>query len=336
MTGIDIIAGANEEGSRLDRFLRKRLPLLGLSDIYALIRKGKVRVNGKRGKAEYRLKMGDILLIKVNPSELAPDNKPDHSLGELTKTSFFKHNFNVIYEDEAILACNKPAGLVVHPGSGHVKNDTLIDLATAYLLSKQDKGNADEPPVLMHRLDKDTSGVILLAKNKGVVRKLHRDMQNELFFKQYVAICHNRPPEYVGTIATGLKRDDRSNSGMKMRVAKSGPMAKSSYKIVEYHNDISQLEIVLHTGKTHQIRVQMAHLSSPVVGDTRYGSPDLDQALFSCAQIPRRLYLHACKLSFPHPVSSRKITLKADTPAEFRAVHRPPSAAHQHRNPAVR
>ncbi|KMQ52152.1 Ribosomal large subunit pseudouridine synthase C [Chitinispirillum alkaliphilum] len=312
---IEYKAGPDETGSRLDRFLRKKMPLMGLSDIYALIRKGRVLVDSNKAKANHRLKEGELLQIRANPSEFSTDEK-NSSLADLVNTEFFKHNFKILFEDSAILVCNKPCGLVVHPGSGHLKHDNLIDLASAYMLSK----NHEQAPVLTHRLDRDTSGIILLAKNKGIVRKLHQSMISGKFTKQYLAISHNRPPKTEGRVSLGMKRTHDS-SGMKMKIAEKGDHSESSYRLTEYRNELSSLEIILHTGKTHQIRVHMAHLLAPIVGDVRYGRKDLDQKLFSSRKnLPPRLYLHAHKLSFPHPLNSKKITLKADIPAEFRKI----------------
>ncbi|MDR3013170.1 MAG: RluA family pseudouridine synthase [Chitinispirillales bacterium] len=324
--------GPSENGSRLDRLLRKRLPLLGLSSIYGLIRKGAVRVDGKKIKQDYRLKEGDDLKIDVDESEFQSEEKPQNSLADLVRTDFFKRNFSVLYEDPSILICNKPAGLVVHSGSGHSNSDNLIDLATAYILSKsappQKSATEPETPVLMHRLDRDTSGVIMLAKNKGVVRALHDDLRAGKFTKQYAAICHNRPPEYEGTVTLGMKRRDNKNAGMKMSVSEDGAASSTTYRVLGYQNNISQLEILLHTGKTHQIRVHMSHLGAPILGDERYGNHRLDKDVFSSASkkaIAKRLYLHAHKLSFPHPKTKKSMTITAPLPKEFALALENPS-----------
>jgi len=317
---IKLTMGPSEDGSRLDRLLRKRLPLMGLSSIYGLIRKGAVRVDGKRAKQDHRLKEGEVLEVDVNESEFESEARPPNALSGLVKTDFFRRNFNVLHEDASILICNKPAGLVVHSGSGHTHHDNLVDLATAYILSKEKPGPPGaepEAPVLMHRLDRDTSGVILLAKNKGVVRALHANMREGKFTKQYAAVCHNRPPEFEGTITLGMARNDSKRGGMKMRVADNGPESITTYRILEYQNGRSRLEILIHTGKTHQIRVHMSHLKSPVLGDGRYGDPSLDERVFASTGLSKRLYLHAHKLTFPHPKTGKSMTVTAPIPKEF-------------------
>ncbi|MDR2694430.1 MAG: RluA family pseudouridine synthase [Chitinispirillales bacterium] len=316
---INLTIGQSGHGSRLDRLLRKRLPLLSLSAVYGLIRRGSVRVDGRKVKQDHRLSEGEQLEIDVDESEFSEQERPQNALIKLTKTEFFKRNFHVLFEDPSVLVCNKPAGLVVHPGSGHRHSDNLIDLAAAYILSTRDSLSPD-PPVLMHRLDRDTSGVILLAKNTGIARRLHEEMRAGRFKKQYAAVAHNRPPEFEGTVTLGMRRNDRSRTGMKMSVSEDGEglaASSTSYKIAEYRNDMSRLEILLHTGKTHQIRVHLAHLKSPVLGDERYGDRRLDNLFFASSQLPRRLYLHAHKLSFPHPKTGKTMTVTAPVPKEF-------------------
>ncbi|MCX7726440.1 MAG: pseudouridine synthase, partial [Chitinispirillaceae bacterium] len=168
------IIGSEEAGCRIDRVLRRKLKLLPLSVIYMLFRKGGVVVNGKKREQNYRLQEGDVVEVDVDRSEVFTEEKGHERdlLIQLTDTSFFKNNFFILYEDEDILACNKPAGLVVHPGTGHEKRqDSLIELATAYLL-KEGKISFPRQAGLVHRLDRDTSGVILIAKNKRTLRKL--------------------------------------------------------------------------------------------------------------------------------------------------------------------
>jgi RluA family pseudouridine synthase len=323
---IKLTIGQSEHGSRLDRLLRKRLPLLSLSAIYGLIRRGSARIDGRKVKQGHRLSDGELLELDVDDSEFSEREQPQNSLVKLTKTEFFRRNFHVLFEDRFILACNKPAGLVVHPGSGHTHSDSLIDLATAYILSTH-SGQPPEAPVLMHRLDRDTSGVILLAKNAGIARQLHEVLRGGKFKKQYAAVAHSRPPEFEGTVTLAMRRDDRSRTGMKMVVSdedgenKDAIASSTSYKIAEYRNDMSRLEVLLHTGKTHQIRVHLAHLKSPIVGDERYGDRALDTRFFKASpHLPQRLYLHAHKLSFPHPKAKKTMTVTAPVPKEFGAA----------------
>jgi 23S rRNA pseudouridine955/2504/2580 synthase len=307
---VRIQIGTEESGSRLDRFLRKRFALLPLSEIYALIRKGKVRIDGKRTKQDQRLTEGSLLEVDVDPSEESKPRGPDKSLKSIVNTDFFRRNFRIIYEDDDLLACNKPSGLVVHPGTGHLHRDTLIELAAGYLINKGCLKGGEEP-ALVHRLDRDTSGVILIAKNKKCLRKLHEIFRSRDVSKQYIALCHNRPPEYEGEIVLGM-------SGTKMKVSEHGQISRSRYRIVEYNNLLSKLEVILETGKTHQIRVHLAHIGAPIVGDQRYGNPQLDKKILQ--KKVHRLYLHAHRIVFTHPTKGRKLTLEAAQPNEFKEL----------------
>lgn len=310
---VKILIGTEESGSRLDRLLRKRFALIPLSEIYALIRKGKVRIDSKRARQDQRLMEGNLLEVDVDPSEEFKPAGPDKSLKSIVNTDFFRRNFRIIYEDDDLLACNKPPGLVVHPGTGHLHRDTLIELAAGYLISKGCLKEGEEP-ALVHRLDRDTSGVILIAKNKRCVRKLHEIFRSRDISKQYIALCHNRPPEYEGEIVLGMARTFEK-SGTKMKVDEHGQLSRSHYRIVEYNNILSKLEVDLETGKTHQIRVHLAHIGAPIVGDDRYGNPQLDKKILQ--KKLHRLYLHAHKIVFTHPTRGRKLTLEAAEPPEF-------------------
>jgi RluA family pseudouridine synthase len=314
---IEIKCGTEESGSRLDRLLRKRLALMSLSEIFSLVRKGGVKINGKKTKQDYRLADGDVVTIYADESELVAKKGPDVSLKSIVNTEFFKRNFKIIYEDNDLLACNKPAGIVVHPGTGHLHHDTLIEMVTGYLLSK-DLLKEGEEPALVHRLDRDTSGVILIAKNKNILRKIHEIFRSRDLTKHYIAICHNRPPEFEGEIILGMERKDKSKGGMKMEVSEDGDYSKSSYKILSYENNISKVEVFLETGKTHQIRVHLNHVGAPIIGDERYGNPELDIPVLKKAK--KRLYLHAYRLSFKHPVKGKKLTLEAPLPPEFSEI----------------
>lgn len=303
--------GSEETGCRVDRIARKKLALMPLSSIYALIRKKKIRVNNRKTVQSYHLCEGDVLSIDVDEAEIVKPFATDSSLAPLVRTTFFKNNFKVLFEDKDLIACDKPAGLVVHAGSGHGNHDTLIDLAQAYLL---DKGNTTEP-ALVHRLDRDTSGVILIAKNKRTLRKLHDTFKERSITKEYRALCHGRPPENEATINVSLSRTDSRNNGMKMRIDESGQSARSRYALLSFYEGISSVAVFLETGKTHQIRVHMAHIGAPIIGDVRYGSSEKDTALLK--NYPRRFYLHAYRLSFIHPITGKKLTLKAPQPKEF-------------------
>jgi 23S rRNA pseudouridine955/2504/2580 synthase len=324
---ISIAVSENEAGCRLDRIVRKRLPLMSLSAVYALIRKGGVRVAG-RGKIGqgYRLCEGDLIKIDADVSELDVSRRDAHGdVARLVSTVFFKRNFHVIHEDRDFLACNKPTGLVVHPGTGHLRCDTLIDLAAAYLCAGgQVRDPGDIAPA--HRLDRDTSGVILIAKNKPALRRVHEAIRAGAVVKQYTAICHRRPPDNEGEIAVKLIRGRDGHGETAMRVAEraeGGVFSRSVYRVSACEHGLSRVEVFLDTGRTHQIRIHCAHIGAPVVGDTRYGDPGLDKALFSRRPgVPRRLYLHAQKLEVPAFCGGKRLSIHAPLPGEFIGIMR--------------
>jgi 23S rRNA pseudouridine955/2504/2580 synthase len=313
---------ANESGSRLDRLLRKKLPLRTLSDIYRMIRTGFARVNGKRVKENHRLVDGDTIELRMDESELGAGKPASaEASADLSKTEFYRRNLNIVYEDDAVIACDKPPHLVVHPGTGHSGNATLIDLVKCYVRTKTRK-DMDADPVLVHRLDRDTSGIILVAKNKGVVRKLHEHLREHEMTKQYLAVCHGRPARSHGVIEVNLAKTLEVNSGTKMTVDDQGVYSKTEYTVVLATALLSKMQLILHTGRTHQIRVHMAHIDCPVVGDVRYGDPTLDAELFKFSGAAKRLYLHAELISFYHPQTGNKLTLSAPEPEEFAKIMR--------------
>jgi 23S rRNA pseudouridine955/2504/2580 synthase len=308
---------ADDDGVRFDRILRKKLALMSLSDIYRLIRTGRCRVNGKKSTQEYRLRANDLVELDVDPAELSMSESSGKEVRTgISRTDFYKRNFRIIYEDDDLLACNKPPNLVVHPGTGHSSGDTLIDLVQAYISTKA-RGKEFPDPVLVHRIDRDTSGIILIAKNKRVLRFLHTHFRDHQIEKKYFAICHGRPQKSKGTIEVNLAKTVELNSGLKMKVDDSGVFSQSDYTIVRTTGKLSLLQVTLKTGKTHQIRVHLAHIGCPIAGDIRYGNQTLDQALFAKKGIMRRLYLHATSIGFVHPIDNKKITLAAPMPDEF-------------------
>jgi len=319
---ISIVVHEKEAGSRLDRILRKRLPLLSLSNIYTMIRRGGVRVDGhRRVGQDYRLVLGDIININADPAELAlPAARQPGADSRLVKTEFFKRNFSILHEDDDLLVCDKPIGLVVHPGSGHLHHDTLVDLAPAYLFAGGKINNVDDF-ALVHRLDRDTSGAILIAKNKQALRRLHEMFRRRSLTKQYIAICHGQPPENEGEIELHLQRGRDARGETTMRVQERGVLSRSSYRVDAFSGDRSRVEVFLETGKTHQIRIHLSHLGAPILGDSRYGDALRDKVFFLTSPgLTVRLYLHAWKLSFLHPSTMRPFTVTAPLPIDFADV----------------
>lgn len=306
-----IIVTEDYDGVRLDRLLKKEMKGTPLTLLFRHLRKGNIKVNGKKKKQDYRLSEGDEIKLFIKPEELETVSK-EMKLPSVN-SSLFKEKFTVLYEDDQLLVCNKPSGLVVHPGSGHHGKDTLVHLANAYMKSK---GGGEA--TLVHRLDRDTSGVILLAKTKQALRNLNWQLREHQMNKVYIALCHGSFKEKKGKIDLELVKTSNENDGMKMTVKKGGVQSLSSYRVISFNKKISQVEVELHTGKTHQIRVHLNHLGNPILGDVRYGDPQRDQKILSKGN--KRLYLHAESLTFKHPEYNRNVTFNAPIPAEFRKL----------------
>jgi RluA family pseudouridine synthase len=312
-----ITAGADDAGVRLDKWIRRKMSLTGLSAIYRLIRTGRIKVNGKKIPQNFRLTEGDRIELDVPQPELDAGIAANSQVADasIAHTDFFRRNFRILFEDENIIVCDKPPGLVVHSGSGHLRRDSLIDLAGAHMVNAREK---NPRPFLVHRLDRDTSGVILLAKNPATVRFLNETIRNNKMEKTYVALCHGRAKVAQGVIDAALTRDCRARDGTKVKIDRDGQRAVSRYFLEEYRHGLSRFKIQIETGRTHQIRVHMAHISCPVAGDVRYGTEALDTAMF--ANRPpalKRLYLHAWKISFYYPALKREVSFEAPVPEQF-------------------
>ncbi len=312
-----LIVGREDDDVRFDRFLRRHLPHVPLSQVYRLVRTGRARVDGRRVRQDRRLREGERVEVAVDAAEVVERHEPDTGrIAKLVRTEFFRRNFHAVLEDDVLLVCDKPAGLVVHPGSGHTGNDTLFDLARAHLAAA---GGAQQP-WLVHRLDRDTSGLILIAKDRLAVRRLHDSLRGAAFDKRYHAICHGSPPARQGVVTAALERTYARNDGTKVRPSRGGMPSSTSYRLLRRTRGMSLVEARLGTGRTHQIRVHLRHIGCPIVGDVRYGERSKDEEVFARWPVERRLYLHAALLAFPHPLTGETIELRSPAPESFGAL----------------
>ncbi|MFW5960214.1 MAG: RluA family pseudouridine synthase [Chitinivibrionales bacterium] len=308
------IIDEESEGMRVDRFIRRELPHLPLSSIHKIFRKKDIKVNTTRVKKDYRLENTDSVDVyypvppdtgreKTSKKEMPPPDKKK-----------FKREFSIIHEDEDLLLCNKPAGLVVHPGTGHNSGNTLIGYAKSYFETKGLTTDIN----LVHRIDKETSGIILISKNRKNLRVLNKEMREGGFRKEYFAVCHNNFSEDHGIIDKPLNKRFQRNNGTKITPGwETGKASLSEYWVEKNSNGFSLVRVLLHTGRTHQIRVHMSSINCPVLGDRRYGERKRDRAVFLEADLTNRLYLHAESISFSHPVSGKPLTFKAPLPELF-------------------
>jgi len=290
-----IIENEAAKNKRLDIFLAGELNTTR-SQIQQLIKYDKVLVNDKIQKAGYELKLGDEVAIDLeeekNESKIIPQNIP----------------LNILFEDEHVLVIDKPQGLSVHPGGGAFEN-TLAN-ALVYYTPALSNISGVERPGIVHRLDKDTSGVMVIAKTNEAHLNLSQQFSDRLVTKTYLAIVEGVLKTDNGEIKTYLARDEKDRK--KMRVAKTPASreAISRYSVLERFKENSYLSFDIITGRTHQIRIHAKHIGHPVVGDKTYGYKK--QKFNLAGQL-----LHASKLSFSHPQTNKKIEFISNPPTEF-------------------
>ncbi|WP_136805425.1 RluA family pseudouridine synthase [Desulfosediminicola flagellatus] len=278
-----------QAGVRLDHLLVQHLPDTSRSRITSSIKDGLILVDGAQKKASYKLKVGESVagsLFELPPLEVLPE----------------EIRFPILFEDSSLIILSKPPGLVVHPGSGN-SSGTLVNGLVHYCESIAGVGDVIRPGIV-HRLDKDTSGLMVVAKNDSVHSKLVDIFKAREITKEYLAIVHgvmNRPS---GRIVAPIGRHTVNRQKMAVREG-TGRYAASNWRVIEeYGESFSKIGVKIETGRTHQIRVHMAHLKHPVAGDTLYG-PGRNNKRF-----PRQM-LHAWKLTFNHPVTSEKLSFTA-------------------------
>jgi len=288
------------ESQRLDLFLAAHLPDLSRARWQQLIKDGLVTVTGQARKPNYSLRAEDRIDWRVPPpapTELVPEDVP----------------FEVLFEDEDLIVINKPAGLVVHPAPGH-SSGTLVH-GLLYHCDDLTGIGGEERPGIVHRLDRDTSGCLVVAKNDAAHKDLVRQFKERDVKKEYIALVWGRPEPARGTVRTLIGRDPHHRQKMSARV-RSGREAVSHYEVVQTFGDISYVRVKIETGRTHQIRVHMAHLRNPVVGDTMYGRA----RQHPLNELISRQMLHAERIAFDHPRTGLELEFIAPLPADFRAL----------------
>lgn len=289
--------------TRLDQFLVCRIPGESRSQIQNWIRKGYLRVNGEQVKAGYRIKPGDRIELKIQhslPQYPFPEDIP----------------LDILYEDSDLAVVNKPAGLVCHAGAG-VRSGTLVN-ALLHHMGPLETGDPSRPGIV-HRLDKLTSGVMLVAKNRQAHRSLSQQFKSRQVRKEYTALVHGCPSPASGTIDMPLGRDPANRKKMSVR-ARRKRNAITHYVVERRFGPVSLLGIRIETGRTHQIRVHLAQKGHPIVGDSVYGPnrmKSLPAPLHGAAKELQRPFLHARLLEFHHPRSGEVLSFRAQLPAEL-------------------
>ena len=305
---------AENQGERLDRFLAMAQTDLSRSRLQSLIRDGLVLVNQVAGRSSQRLREGDVIevALPVRPvgASLEPEDRP----------------LDIMFEDEWLLVVNKPAGLVVHPGAG-VTSGTLVNALLHHDPLIAQVGGPGRPGIV-HRLDKDTSGLMVVARRERTYRALVEAIQSRAVSRVYSALVWGDPREDEGTIETAFGRHMRDRT--RMAVLKSGGKpARTHWRAVERFGAATLLQVRLDTGRTHQIRVHLQHLGHPVLGDPLYGGRDKKQLRLSLSQRSLaaellgcllRQALHASELGFSHPVTGGDLRFNQAVPEDFARV----------------
>lgn len=282
-------------GMRLDQFLSLYLPAVSRNLIISSIRNGLILVDNVQKKSSYRLKKDEMLTGSI-------DSKP--AIEVLPE----KIDFPILYEDSTLLLVSKPPGLVVHPGSGN-HHGTLVNGLVHYCQSIAEAGDSLRPGIV-HRLDKDTSGIMVIAKTDTVHRLLVDSFKNRRLQKEYLALVHGVLKEKTGRIVAPIGRHPVQRQKMAIKVV-GGKHAVSRWEVVqEFDSRYSLIKVGIETGRTHQIRVHMAHLGCPVVGDKVYGAGKDNR------HFPRQL-LHASRLLFHHPVTGDLVDKHAEIWPDF-------------------
>lgn len=315
------------DGSRLDRFIRARYPGTPFSTVQMLIRKGRILVNGKRVKGNVRLKDGDTVETGIEEfagNEASPGRSgepsgspPAGSTDTLDKENFAVSTWGtigrevaVLYEDTEMLVLNKPSGIVVQPGNRKTRG-SLLDLLEEYRLRDEKPGGKGPifPYTPVHRLDRETTGVLVVAKTRPAARTLSRNFAGGLVEKVYLAVVEGTPSPGSGTVSTPLSVRRKKSS--RTVAAPNGKKAHTSYTIIKTApGGRSLLEVRITTGRTHQIRAHLASIGHPVAGDRKYGSRR--------GARQRRVLLHAWKIRLTHPVTGSQIEVTVPPPEDVK------------------
>jgi 23S rRNA pseudouridine1911/1915/1917 synthase len=290
---IQLTVARERSGLRLDRFLALELPDFSRARLQTLIREGFVRLNGKEPRPRDTVRAND--LVELTEPELEKIEAQPEAMA-----------LEILFEDDDLLVLNKPAGVVMHPGAGHQQH-TLVNALLAHCTNLSGIGGRERPGIV-HRLDKETSGCLVVAKNDVTHRDLSKQFAARTMQKIYLALVAGIPRKSTGVIDLAIARHPVHRQRMSI-ARRQGRAAKTEYRVLRSGADASLLECTLHSGRTHQIRVHLHHLAHPVLGDKLYGGKHA--GTFS------RQMLHAWKLAFTHPRTNEVMPFEAPLPPDF-------------------
>jgi len=317
---VELTVSRNDAGQRAERYLRRRFAGMSLDRLHALFRRKEIKISRKPVKRSQLLAEGDLIRIfGLRPEDINAGTSGSEALPARESPAFA---IPILHEDADILVLDKPAGMAVHPGTGIPEGDSVIDKARAYLAGR---GNPDElfRPSLVHRLDKDTSGVLLIAKTGESLRRLTAAMRDGGFTKRYLALVEGIPQPRAGEISGRLQRVDSRGGGAKAEVSQDeGKWSVTRYKTVKDLGNFSLLEVIIETGRMHQIRAHLADKGHPLVGDPRYGSFERNRTYRKSLGL-KRTFLHAADLEID-PGAGKLLAFHSPLP---RDLHRALEAA---------
>lgn len=293
----------DHEGQRIDNFLASELKGVPKSHIYRILRRGEVRVNKGRIAPKYRLKAGDV--VRLPPVRVADRDTParpaDYQLAQIEQA--------ILYEDDRLVVLNKPSGLAVHGGSG--QSWGVIELLRA--------ARPGAPSLeLVHRVDKETSGCLMIAKRRSMLRALHEVFRSQQIDKRYLALLAGRWRGGDKHIHSRLRKNVLQSGERMVRVADDGKEAESLFSPLQVFEAATLVEVRIMTGRTHQIRVQAAEMERPVAGDTKYGSADFNRLMRASGL--KRLFLHARSLAFRMPGGNETFKIAAPVGDDLQQV----------------
>lgn len=308
------INSSSDTDQRIDKFIKKYLPEAPLGGIYKWLRTGKIKVNRKKVDQTYRIDEGDMIDIYLSDEEIQwfqkSNNLPKNSTGDLINKKVSFQKISILYEDEWMLILNKQPGINVHPGDHKTLEVSLIEQVQDYLGTTHN--TLSWKPSLVHRIDRDTSGVIMIAKEKKILESLLFLLQNGKIEKIYHALVVGTPEKPRDTIRAKLLRKEDVQDESKVVISDLGQEAITHYRTINTNirNKYSLLECRIETGRMHQIRVHMTSIGTPIIGDKAYGNKWENSFAKREYGVTRQL-LHAYSLSFEHPKTHEKIQIIA-------------------------
>jgi len=303
---LDFKVSTDAAGQRLDKFLRRRLENLPLSHLYKLVRTKKVRVNGARAEVAQLLQPGDEITVHVLQAGQPLSPKPPEAIGQ---------DFKVLYEDEHILAVDKPSGLAIHPGSG-ITGETLVDQVRAYLARQGVQTPEGEfKPSPAHRLDRETSGVVVVAKTRQAMVRLTEMFTAGEADKTYLALAKGRFQRESGSIDLRLAEHQQTYASKQQRGVNL-QAALTHWKKLAGGPEATLLELTIETGRTHQIRRHLEAIGHPVVGDTKYGDFPFNRIAQRQWGV-RRMFLHSARLALAHPLTKKRLIFESPLPQQL-------------------